>query len=297
MAEFVSRMDADDAAFVDARIMEAAAEPDEGYTAGPPAPRGVESGAPPTGLQGVSQDATSGKYVPASAAEWAIAAAAAGVSSPYELWLSQQASGNLTGSINAVGLTASVTSGTVLYQQNVTGWTRKAATISDGAIASFASNGGLGFDPSTTSTLSLWLLERTGTPAADRLLVSQGGQVYARILSALIDTNNHIGIGVNAAITNAGTIDYGSGTLIPVVLKHDIANSQQKLYTHQEVLTKAYAAFGTAEAGLYFVGTVGGTGGGPAGYAYGAFWKGASAEMTDAQVRALLTTLGWSVSW
>jgi hypothetical protein len=30
---------------------------------------------------------------------------------------------------------------------------------------------------------------------------------------------------------------------------------------------------------------------------YGALWKGAAAELSDAQVRTLLTTLGWSISW
>lgn len=245
-------------------------------------------------MAGVTKDATSLKYTPADAAEWAIAASVAGISSPYELWLAQQAAGNLAGSINAVSLVAA---GAVAYQQAIAGWTRKAVTIADGAIASFGTNGGLGFDPSTTSTLSLWFLERTGTPAATRLLVSQGGQVYARILSALLDASNHIGIGVNAAITNAGTINYGVGTLIPVVLKHDIAHGEQKLYTHQEVLTKAYGAFGTSEAGFYFVGTAGGAGASPAGYAYGAFWKGAAAEMTDAQVRSLLQALGFVVTW
>src|ERR1044072_8995183 len=71
-------------------------------------------------MSGVSRDATSGKYVPASADEWTQTRAAAGILSgnPSSLWLCQT-NGSVDDAIGAVTLSES---GVVSYQQSVTGW-------------------------------------------------------------------------------------------------------------------------------------------------------------------------------
>lgn len=244
-----------------------------------------------------SVDATSNKGAPANATEWLAAYAATagiGVAIPQHLYLLQEAAGNAADSIGAALL---VPSGPPGYQQAIAGWSRKCITFTDGTTIYFNNGGGVGVNMATTSALSFTYGMRTGTPAATRILCGMGGALYANILSAHLDTSNHLGIGVNAAVTNSGTVDYGSGVIFPMVVQHDRTNGVQRILTDKEVITKAYGALSN-ENGQYFLGTLGGVFAAPFGYAYNALITGAGAELTSAQIKSLLTTLGWSgIPW
>ena len=80
-------------------------------------------------VAGVTRDATSGWYVPANATEWTALLAGTGIANPSNLWLSQQASGNLPDSI---GSTPLVPFNGPSYQNTVAGWSRKAVGTVDG---------------------------------------------------------------------------------------------------------------------------------------------------------------------
>ncbi len=127
----------------------------------------------------VSQDATSGKYVPANASEWTELLAGSGIPNPADLYLFQEASGNPADSIGAKALTAS---GTLSYQQTVTGWTRKSI--------------------------------RTTRSTAGRMLNTAYGNVNANsftvLLTAMIDTDS---VGVIRTIVRLGTTYDDDATL------------------------------------------------------------------------------------
>ena len=64
----------------------------------------------------------------------------------------------------------------------------------------------------------------------------------------------------------------------------------------QEKLVATYLATQTGKQQIFGNGTVT-VASAPMIIGYDATWYGAAAEMTDAQVRTLLQTLGWSVAW
>jgi hypothetical protein len=70
----------------------------------------------------VDQDATSGKYLPSSAAQWTEMLSSLGLPNPSNLYLLQEAAGAAADSIGGKNLAGS---GTRAYQQAVAGWTRK----------------------------------------------------------------------------------------------------------------------------------------------------------------------------
>jgi hypothetical protein len=81
----------------------------------------------------VDQDATSGKYLPSSSAQWTEMLASVGVANPTNLYLLQEPSGTAADSIGS--MTLSVVAAGFTYQQAVTGWTRKSIKTTAGTPA------------------------------------------------------------------------------------------------------------------------------------------------------------------
>lgn len=241
-------------------------------------------------MAGVSQDATSLKYVPADATEWGITMTAAGIASgsPSNLWTCQVAAGSLTAQIGAVGLSVS---GSPTYQNAVTGWTRKSVNMADGGAS-------VGFTTSsiqnlsTTSGLLFAYIALTGTPAAERSLMGMGNSTDHRY--AAVTTTPYIKAHGLAGATVTGTNAPGT-TVHPVFLKVDRSRSHYRLYTDAEMLAPAWTNPG-AGGSLLGLGTMIGSSG-PAAYLYAGFFSGTAAELSDDQVRTLMTTLGWTVAW
>lgn len=237
----------------------------------------------------VSQDSTSLWYLPADSTEWTELLDGTTMSGPSNLWLCQEASGNLTDVIAGDTATLVNVFGTLAYQQAITGWTRDAITTTDGNVINFA-NSGTGINLGTTSAMMLAFVERTGTPADTRIIMGMGGALYANILSAWLDASNHLRIGTGTSPTAAGTVDHGLNTLVPIILQHDVTNSVQRIITPSETITQSFTAVSN-EAGQVFLGTLGGVGGGPVGVAYWALWQGAAAEMSTGEITELLSRL------
>ncbi len=89
------------------------------------------------------------------------------------------------------------------------------------------------------------------------------------------------------------------GTFIPVILKYDIAHGVAKLYTPYEVLSTSYIlqAINTGEADVAGVASASGMTAATANFVYGAMFVGSAAEKTDTEIAALLTAMGWDVTW
>ena len=240
-------------------------------------------------MSGVTKDATSGIYTPATLAEWTTTMAAAGISSgnPSLLWLLQEASGSVADSIGTFTGTAGGTGAT--YANAVTGWSRKGVgTTGDNQTAFWNNNSASLPSLATQSQLALVYAIVTSAPAANRDLFHMANTT---VIAGGITSANHPRIAAGAT-TAIGTSD-AHGVVKPWVLKHDHTNSAQVLYTDTEKLPVTF----TALSGQVF------RVGGGAATAPAAVWLYAcsfflgAAELTDAQVKKLLQTLGWTVAW
>lgn len=238
----------------------------------------------------VSKDATSGIRCPASGTEWTNLMTLAGLVSgnPGSLWLMQEASGSLADSIGSVTLSQLGTGH--LYAQSVTGWSRKAATCVDGTANQRWGNSTTAPDPSLTSVLYLaWIrMPASSAPAATRDIMGGPNNLEVKLTTTprlqAVDTTN-TGTAVNSPV----------GATRPVLLKLDRTNSACTMYTDQEKVTVTYAAGVSAGALVHFGGQS--TGAADVGYLYGCEFSGSNAEISDANVKTLLQTAGWTIPW
>jgi hypothetical protein len=219
-------------------------------------------------------DSLSGKSCPASAANWTTL----GLTAPTSLWLLQESgAGNRADSI---GARTFVPSGIGFgHAVAVPGWTRAATVIAEAQTGNYAATIG---NANTTDFLML-LYVATATPAAVRHIIEHPA-IYAEI-------NTTPRFRAEAATIATGTVDPGT-TVHALVLKNWIGNSRG-LLTEAEVLEPT--EFATAGTTL----TLGGTGSNGASIAavYGAMWEGVTARMSNATIKTMLQTLGWSVAW
>jgi hypothetical protein len=232
----------------------------------------------------VTRDAASGKYTPASAAEWAQVMAVAGIASggPSFLWLCQEASGNLADSIDTGPATVSGTP--INYQQAVAGWTRLAVTGGDAGTGLADSSSASLPDPSTQATLVLSYAIITATPAAIRQIDVIG---TANVATVRVNTTPRLQM-VSGGSVITGTSD-PTGAVRPFVLLDDPTGSRSVGYSDQEKLTATRAATTGKRSRMAFDFA--------GGFLYRAEFAGSAAQLNDAQVKTLLQTLGWTIPW
>jgi len=242
-------------------------------------------------LAGVTRDATSGIYAPATAGEWSTAMTVAGIGSggPSSLYLMQEASGNLVDTIGGITLTA--TGASLLYQQAVAGWTRDAFTTPDGLGSHQAQNTTTAIDISTTSAL---LILYARMPAAAPAAVRRIHRINATGIGTFLSTTPRLQCVTGGAggSTVSGTSD-PTGATRPIVIQADRTNLVARVFSDQEEIVGTVGTYATIAFGI------GSSGGNAAdiGYLYGALFSGAAAELSKAQIKTLLQTLGWGVLW
>lgn len=246
-------------------------------------------------------DPTSFKITPADGTEWTalVAASSLVVGSPEHLWLFQDASGNLAAAVGGKTLTMT---GTPLYQQSETGWSRKFIGSNTGVAAANRSASNATMSANTVSTMLL-MYARIVQPAAGHQRMSYGG-ASSNALEGIASSNN-VRYRTGASAANGSTSHVGS--VQPYVIVHDPSGTgRMGLFTPLERKTfdagtsPAYAArAGTTVAFTFSLGTdatsntiIG----------YGAGWSGATVQFADITamenaVRALLVGLGWTVVW
>lgn len=250
--------------------------------------RGVRVG-PRTGAYGaaapatIPTDATSGKGVPLTLADYALATSKV----PSHTWGMQDAAGNPAAT---VGTALTATGASILYQQAVAGWSRKAIQIPElsgrrlafttGALMNPASGSVAWFAyidvVSNTSTLPVVTLSNNATPMHCSVTI-------APIATLRVATN-----------TSNGVANPVTAGVIPWLLVYNKTAGTAKLYTSQEIITGVYNA-GVGD------GTVKGLGaaGSPATFnvLLAAGFDGANAEFDDAKARSFLQALGWTIPW
>lgn len=245
-----------------------------------------------TGIAGVTRDGSSLIYTPASSSEWTALRTAAGLSvaNPNSLWLAQEASGNLADSIGSVTLTAS---GSPTYQQTVTGWSRKAVAAADGSSDRFTAGAGVGPNPTTTSQTWLAILAMPAVNASTRVVwgisvdSNTNGCAMQRVGTTGVARFRVVGVNADSAGSHANQV-------IVAVVKFDRTGSAAVLYSNLAKVVGTYSAsvvdqlkgFGSIAATME-----------AAKMLYGCMWSGANAEISDANIKALLQAMGWSIPW
>lgn len=279
----LARMPAREAAFVGevSSAMAEDARPARGST-GADYAASTALGAVSDPLAGVTRDATSLKYCPANATEWAAVCTVAGVSPPSFGWGMQDASAGAAATVGAVALTEE--GARIDYGVTVTGWARKGIrTRGDGLQSSSASL-------PLVSASSMMVLSYAVYGAG----VGAFGSLFAGTsLSYLgIDASRQI-YAVNPAATESTHGSSAVGvTVHPQILQINRATSLIWATSDQDNVS---VVIGT-QVGRYLLFS-GNTVANDGIHLLGAVWADTAAEMTTAQKKSLLQTLNWTIPW
>lgn len=236
------------------------------------------SAAPP----GVTTDGPSNVYVPQSQADFT----ALGLGTWTNLYLCQEASGNMLDTIGSVTLTAV---GSPLYQQTVSGWTRKALEFNQAAAQRFSVGAGSGPNPGSTSVAWLVYCKYTGTPSANRRLWCPS-DIAVTNLQLVQTTANKAQLVCNSVGTNSVS-SYNDSTVHPFLIVFDRTNLLVRLYTELEQVNGTYSAL--VADGTKGFGATSGTSC-LAQVVWAAMTTGANAEALG---KTTLSTLGWTLSY
>lgn len=248
-------------------------------------------------MAGVTRDATSGWYMPATAGEWTTTFNVAGLSGKSALssWnFGAPASGNVSDQL-AAGNTLTVAGASWLYQQAVAGWANKAMTLPDAAANHNAQNTTTVPDIATTSgLLLLYILTPGAIPAASRRIHrfdSTTGAVFGVAVTTGVAQCTTQGAG---GTTVNGASNICTNTVHIVALQVNVTTPGAFVFTDQDKIVGTVGTYAGLAVG---VGSSGGTSA-AIGYLWGGLLTGANAELTSAQFKALFQTLTpLTMSW
>lgn len=238
-------------------------------------------------MAGVTKDGSSNIYCPANASEWTTAMAAAGLATgnPSSVWNCQEASGNLTDAIGSIALTVT---GSPTFQQAISGWARKGITY---PLSTTARHTNSTTAPSAGSTSLLMLLYAL-PPSADVGLTRSLCQV-GTTAELRCNTSSPTRMTVVNGATTAGAGAFLGTSVRPILLRYNRTATTVTGFSDIEKIVGTYAAATGPIVGFPSNGAQ------SMGFSalYAALFDGAAAELTDAQVKTLLTQLGWSIPW
>jgi len=234
-------------------------------------------------------DPTSMKGLPESAVKWDELDQAYHLttSAPDHLWSMQEASGGL---IDTIGVATLSPINSPTYDNPIVGWSRHGVGTTSTPVNQGFLNTSIGNLDGTSHTLLLYVA--VVAPSVDsRSVAGIGASLdhhYIEVTS--MPTFDATGEGITPA---KGTLNPGTA-VHPLVFEIDATHTTYALYTDQEVLSPAWRAEG-AMGSLVMVGNAS-IGSASLRYVYGTMWSGPHAEMSAAQVKAMLQALGWQVS-
>lgn len=257
---------------------------------------GVKYGTDPSdaGAPSFPVDATSGKGVPLTQADWDAVFTAAGVSlsTVNQSHALQDASGNPAATVG----TNYTAYGGLAYQQAVTGggWTRLCIHNDVASAKGFGLAAGVGPNAATSSVLYIVYHNATGAAGATRT-VSAGSNAGTNDLKhQIVQTTGLMRVRCASVVVD-GAVDH-VGAVRPYVLVYDRTGATVKGYSDLEKVTGTYSAAVSDVGGKGFPAnaTIVGNRGD---YLWCAAFAGADAEWSDAKVKAVLQTLGWTIPW
>jgi hypothetical protein len=235
-----------------------------------------------------SVDSVSGIAVPDTQVQWAELLDAANIhtGAPAHVWLLQETSGNLADSIGSAAL-APVDQPS--WAVSVPGWSRAAvATNETPANDGFYTNSTGNLD-GTSYAFLVFLVANQPTQSSSLFGLGQNGDHrFAGVTTAPAFAANGIGV-----TTSSGSLSPGT-SVHPVLLEINNPLHRYVVYTDHERIDGMWKPT-TGAGGLAIIGNV--TANATAArYLYAALWVGSAAELDDLTVKAMLTTMGWSVT-
>ncbi|HEY1554783.1 MAG TPA: hypothetical protein VGF94_08115 [Kofleriaceae bacterium] len=236
-------------------------------------------------LAGVTRDAASGIYCPANATEWAAVLAVAAIASggPSNLYLMQDASGALADAIGSAPMTAA---GTASYQQTKSGWSRFAITSADASTVKFSTTALP--DPATSSCLVIGYMFFPSIPASTRNPIVVGTVTSSSM--RITATSKVLAVSSGNQVTSAST--YMDGAVRALAFRYNVTAGSLVVFTDSEKLSPTFVAASGQLLDLFSSGTAGAEG-----WLYAAVFTGSAAELSDAQLKTLEHTLGFSPTW
>jgi hypothetical protein len=241
-------------------------------------------------LAGVTYDVLGDRYFPASAAEWAIVMAAAGVlvggspPTPLGVYNFQEASGTIA---DAVGVATLSVAPVPTYQAAIPGFSRVGVSVPSGGTQVMSSTDASLPIVSTTSMLTIAMLTFTTAPAAIRGVMAMGVGGATQVGVGL-QTTGKLTFSGTAPPVPANTVTGGSHL---VAMRHNVTALADHFFTEQEKSVATYLATAAGRAITFGACLTVLT---PAMiYGWATTFAGLNAELTDAQLRAIYRTLRW----
>lgn len=241
-----------------------------------------------------SVDGTSGKGVPLTQADWNAVFSVAGVAAKTvnQCHGLQDASGNPVATVG----TNYTAYGGLAYQQAVTGggWSRLCIHNDVASAKGFGLAAGTGPNAATQSVLYIVYHQCTSAAGATRT-VSAGSNAGTNDLKLqIVQTTGLLRVRCASVVVD-GASDHAVGVR-PYVLVYNRTAGTVKGYSDLEKVTGTYSAAVTDVGGKGFPAnaTIVGDRGD---YLWCAAFAGAAAEWSDADVKAVLQTLGWTIPW
>lgn len=258
------------------------------FTVGPTlitATLGAVSGNETLTLDTARDGPSSAIRVPSNAFQWSMLGY-----TPTHLFLCQEASGNLADTIGALTLTANATP---LYQQTVTNWTRKFVGFSQAAAQRFSAAAGVGPNPATTDVFWLAYYVSDAAPGGVRGLLNAG----ANLGVGLVNGSNNVRLSIAGVTADDSTTNpVGDDLVHPLGLLQDATNSRTGLFLDEAKTLGTHAAATDGTKGLG-AGVFSASAPANSGAVYLVIFTGANARLSDAQIKTLYQTLGWTVPW
>lgn len=239
------------------------------------------------------RDATSNIFCPLTQNGWNAVFAKAGVSSKTLgfSWGLQDASGSPAATVGSTALTAY---GTPAYQTAVTGWDRDGITLDTSVAKGIGLATATGPNAGTSSVLWMGYMRLTGAAGATRTFLAAGNAGTNNCRLQILQTSGLLR--VQCASVNADSpTNHADGVVRCYVLKYDRTGSTVLGYSNLERVPGTYSAAVTDNTkGCPSSTTLPGV---PGDYMYLVAFSGAHAEWTEADVKAVMQALGWTVSW
>lgn len=236
-----------------------------------------------------SIDASANKAFPANNAEWLalIAAAGVGLVAPTSINLCQEAAGSLA-DVNGLFPLAPAGAGHV-YQDPVTGYTRRAVRLTDGTVGSWAStDAGLPDMASASCTVMAVMAMPAALPGNTRNLLTLGTTTNTACARINITTGLQSATCVSTPATGATNV---VGSVRLLWLRVNRPGSQVHLLSDLEILNPAFdvALTGkTVRIGSGFAAA-------SAGCLYKARWD--NLAIDNATIKAVSQTANWAIPW
>lgn len=225
----------------------------------------------------VTKDIASSKYIPINTTELTSWLAGTGVAAPIEGWGMQDSAAPIADFVGSDAMTEFGGVGTELFQQTITGFTRK-------GIVSTPEGGGHAIGTTnniTTSGTAMVLRKLVSLPSANRVISYFLGAAFCA------DSSGHVGVSDGVTSTfNFGSALMGT-TVRPVFFRVNSVGPTSKVTTDQESVSGPAFTFDSANK-LFFGNPGFGIGGAAEAFLFGLRW---SSLLADADVAAVISRL------